>query len=68
MEDTLMKIYIDVVTGTWGMAHELRIVDLVAIEDDYSDQYSYLAFLTDASDWEITEFGKQYGDPVSDPA
>jgi|MudIll2142460700_1097286.scaffolds.fasta_scaffold898015_3 hypothetical protein len=59
-----MKVFIDVMTGTWGLATDLRIVDLVAIEDEYSDQYSYLAYLQDAPDWQIIEFGRQYGNRI----
>jgi hypothetical protein len=61
-----LRIWIDTETGTWGSLPRLRVVDLAdkALHDAETDTNSLVAFLDAASDSEIAEFGKNYGNPV----
>lgn len=61
-----MVIYVDAMTGTFGLAKDLRIVDLEKVAESRSDpdnvdQWSLLAYLEDASDDEICDFGNWEG-------
>lgn len=59
-----MKIYIDAMSGTYGMAGDIRIVDLEKI--DSRDQWDILDDLDGYTDNQIADFGTWYGEPLED--
>lgn len=68
MNDDTGLVWIDTTNGTWGMvrhdAGALMIVDLTALVDEESDEYSLLAALDAMDDGEVAEFALKYGKVV----
>lgn len=60
----MAKIFIDIVTGTWGNAEDVVIVDLNDVTNEHQDEYHWLNLLSEGSDFDRTEFGKDFGKPV----
>lgn len=57
-----MIIYIDAMTGTYGMARDIRIVDLEKV--DGRDQWDIFDDLESLTDDQRCEFGNWYGDAI----
>jgi hypothetical protein len=54
------KIWIDTTSGTWG-----AVPGLVVVELNERNRETVLAYLDDASDSEISEFGLAHGEQVA---
>ena len=60
----MAKIFIDIVTGTWGEADDIVLVDLNDTLEDTQTVSGQEQYLDQASDSEIIDFGNTFGVPV----
>lgn len=57
-----MRLFIDVSTGTWGTAEDIRIVEIT----EYATDVVLDMLNNELSDSEIMGYGYEYGTPIPD--